>query len=201
MNKEFTLILHFKSIIDSNHIVNQIKQIAVLGSTGSIGTQTLDIIARNPERYRASVLVAGSNVEQLIEQSLRFKPDYAIIADESKYLQLKEALQPTGIKTASGSKAIIDAMTLPQIDTVVTATVGYSGLEPSISAIKAGKDIALANKETLVVAGELINGLLAKSASKVIPVDSEHSAIYQCLVGEDPDTIIEEIVAGIGKHS
>lgn len=198
MNKEFTLILHFKSIIDSNHIVNQIKQIAVLGSTGSIGTQTLDIIARNPERYRASVLVAGSNVEQLIEQSLRFKPDYAIIADESKYLQLKEALQPTGIKTASGSKAIIDAMTLPQINTVVTATVGYSGLEPSISAIKAGKDIALANKETLVVAGELINGLLAKSASKVIPVDSEHSAIYQCLVGEDPDTINRLIITASG---
>ena len=183
--------------MNSNEII-QHKNIAILGSTGSIGTQTLDIIAEYPDRFTATVLVAGSKVEQLIEQSLKFRPKYAIIADESKYAQLHEALSPLGINTAAGAQAISEAMTLDCIDTVVTATVGYSGLAPTISVIKAGKDIALANKETLVVAGELITNLLKHSSSKVIPVDSEHSAIYQCLVGEEPQAIKKLIITASG---
>ena len=181
----------------SNEVI-QHKNIAVLGSTGSIGTQTLDIIAEYPDRFCATVLIAGSKVDQLIEQAIKFRPKYAIIADESKYAQLHEALAPLGINTAAGAQAIADAMTLDCIDTVVTATVGYSGLAPTISAIKANKDIALANKETLVVAGELVTNLLKESTSKVIPVDSEHSAIYQCLVGEDPKSIKRLIITASG---
>ena len=181
----------------SNEII-QHKNIAILGSTGSIGTQTLDIIAEYPDRFTATVLVAGSNVKQLIEQAIKCRPKHAIIADESKYAQLHEALSPLGINTAAGAQAIADAMTLDCVDTVVTATVGYSGLAPTISAIKANKDIALANKETLVVAGELVTNLLKNSTSKVIPVDSEHSAIYQCLVGEDPQTVKKLIITASG---
>ncbi len=178
--------------------MNQHKNIAILGSTGSIGRQTLDIIAEYPDRFCATVLVAGSKVEQLIEQAIKFRPQYALIADESKYAQLQEALAPLGIHTAAGAQAIADAMTLDCIDTVVTATVGYSGLAPTISAIKANKDIALANKETLVVAGELVTELLKKSTSKVIPVDSEHSAIYQCLIGEEPQSVKRLIITASG---
>jgi len=174
------------------------KQIAVLGSTGSIGVQTLDIISEYPDMFRASVLVAGSNVARLIEQSIKHKPDLAIIADSSRYNVLKDALAPLGIATACGSEAIADAMELPRIDIVVTATVGYSGLEPTIRAIKANKDIALANKETLVVAGELVTKLLSESKSKVIPVDSEHSAIYQCLMGEDKKSIRKLLITASG---
>lgn len=183
--------------MNSNEVI-QHKNIAILGSTGSIGTQTLDIIAEYPDRFTAMVLVAGSKVEQLIEQAIKYRPQYAIIADESKYAQLHEALSPLGINTAAGAQAIADAMTLDCIDTVVTATVGYSGLTPTISAIKANKDIALANKETLVVAGELVTNLLKEATSKVIPVDSEHSAIYQCLVGEDPKAIDRLIITASG---
>ncbi len=174
------------------------KNIAVLGSTGSIGTQTLDIISRHSHRYRASVLVAGSRVDDLIEQARRHKPDLAIIAREDLYERLSSALAPLGIETAAGSKAIADAVTGSNVDTVVTATVGYSGLEPTVAAIKAGKDIALANKETMVVAGSYITRLLAASPSKVYPVDSEHSAIYQCLQGEDPATVKRLIITASG---
>ena len=174
------------------------KNIAVLGSTGSIGTQTLDIISRHSHRYRASVLVAGSRVDDLIEQARRHKPDLAIIAREDLYERLSAALAPLGIATAAGSKAIADAVTGSNVDTVVTATVGYSGLEPTVAAIKAGKDIALANKETMVVAGSYITRLLASSPSKVYPVDSEHSAIYQCLQGEDPATVKRLIITASG---
>ena len=190
-------MVYISHIMKSNEVI-QHKNIAVLGSTGSIGTQTLDIITEYPDRFTATVLVAGSKVEQLIEQAIKCRPKYAIIADESKYAQLHEALSPLGINTAAGAQAIADAMTLDCIDTVVTATVGYSGLTPTISAIKANKDIALANKETLVVAGELVTTLLKKSTSKVIPVDSEHSAIYQCLVGEAPQTIKKLIITASG---
>lgn len=172
--------------------------IAVLGSTGSIGTQTLDIISQFPDRFRATVLVAGGNVDMLIEQARAHRPALAVIADESKYLRLREALSPLGIETAAGEGAIADAMERPDFDTVVTATVGYSGLLPTVRAIRAGKEIALANKETLVVAGELVTRLLAESTSKVIPVDSEHSAIYQCLAGEDPATVAKLIITASG---
>ena len=190
-------MVYISHIMSSNKVI-QHKNIAILGSTGSIGTQTLDIIAEYPDRFTATVLVAGSNVKQLIEQAIKCRPKYAIIADESKYNQLHEALSPLGINTAAGAQAIADAMTLDCINTVVTATVGYSGLAPTISAIKANKDIALANKETLVVAGELVTNLLKESTSKVIPVDSEHSAIYQCMVGEDPQSVKKLIITASG---
>lgn len=172
--------------------------IAVLGSTGSIGTQTLDIISQFPDRFNATVLAAGSNVDMLIRQSVEHRPALAIIADESKYATLRDALSPLGIETVAGAAAMADAMERPDFDTVVTATVGYSGLLPTVRAIRAGKEIALANKETLVVAGELVTRLLAESDSRVIPVDSEHSAIYQCLAGEDPSTVAKLIITASG---
>ena len=172
--------------------------IAVLGSTGSIGTQTLDIIAQFPDRFRATVLAAGSNVDLLIRQAITHRPAIAVIADSSKYNALKEALAPLGIETACGEQALADTMERPDFDTVVTATVGYSGLLPTIRAIQAGKQIALANKETLVVAGELVTRMLRDSDSEVIPVDSEHSAIYQCLKGEDPVTVKKLIITASG---
>lgn len=164
------------------------KRIAVLGSTGSIGTQTLDIIERYADvGYRATVLAAGTRVDTLIEQSLRHRPALAVIGREELLPRLREALAPHGIATAAGPEALAEAAARDDVDTVVTATVGYSGLLPTVAAIRAGKDIALANKETMVVAGALVTQLLKESASRVFPVDSEHSAIYQCLQGEDAD--------------
>lgn len=178
--------------------MNKPKRIAVLGSTGSIGTQTLDIISAHPHLFKAQVLVAGSNDTLLAQQCREFRPALAVIADESKYASLSAELSPLGIEVASGAKAVAEAMERDDVDTVVNATVGYSGLEPTIRAIRAGKDIALANKETLVVAGELINRLLVLSNSHMIPVDSEHSAIYQCLVGEDTSKVSKLIITASG---
>jgi len=180
------------------NVTTQPKRIAVLGSTGSIGTQTLDIIEAYPQAFKAQVLVAGSNADLLIKQCAKHRPALAIIANESKYAQVADALVPLGIEVAAGSEAIADAMTRSDIDTVLTATVGYSGLAPTIRAIEAGKDIALANKETLVVAGELVMRMLAGSRSKLLPVDSEHSAIYQCLVGEDTSAVTKLIITASG---
>lgn len=163
---------------------NQPKQIAILGSTGSIGTQTLDIIEQYPGLFRASVLTAGHNWQLLAEQARKFMPTRVVIADDKAYLPLKDALSDLPVQIEAGAESIAAAAALAEVDTVVTAMVGYSGLIPTVSAIKAGKRIALANKETLVVAGELITGLIAGSASDIVPVDSEHSAIFQCLVGE-----------------
>lgn len=174
------------------------KNIAVIGATGSIGTQTLDIIGSHPERYRATVLAAGSRVAELIELARRHRPSLAVIADESRHAELRAALEPLGIATAAGAEALCEAVCRDDVDMVVTATVGYSGLEPTVAAIKAGKDIALANKETLVVAGDYITSLLGRSKSRVYPVDSEHSAIYQCLVGEDPATVSRLIITASG---
>lgn len=174
------------------------KRIAILGSTGSIGTQTLDIIAEYPDRFKAGVLIAGTNVDRLIEQCRQFRPAVAIIAHERHYPTLKAALEPLGIEAAAGHEAILAAMSRSDVDTVVTATVGYSGLAPTIEAIKAGKEIALANKETLVVAGELISRLSASSPSRIIPVDSEHSAIYQCLRGENTASVRRLLITASG---
>lgn len=174
------------------------KQIAVLGSTGSIGRQTLDLIARHTDRYRATVLVAGRQVDLLIEQARKFRPQMAIIADETLYPQLRQALEPLGISTAAGAKAVEAAAAAECVDMVVTATVGYSGLLPTIAAIRAGKDIALANKETMVVAGEYVTSLLKDSPTRIFPVDSEHSAIYQCLRGEDVSTVKRLIITASG---
>ena len=160
------------------------RNIAVLGSTGSIGRQTLDIIAEYPSLFNAWLLVARSSADLLIQQARQFRPHMVIIADEQYYDYVCDALEGTGIEVATGSSAIAQAVTEPEVDTVVTAMVGYSGLESTIAAIGAGKRIALANKETLVVAGELIDRLLQDSESVLFPVDSEHGAFYQCLIGE-----------------
>ncbi|MBR6948204.1 MAG: 1-deoxy-D-xylulose-5-phosphate reductoisomerase [Muribaculaceae bacterium] len=166
------------------HKVQERRNIAVLGSTGSIGRQTLDIIAEYPDLFHAWLLVARSSADLLIAQARLMRPHMVIIADEQYYEYVRDALEGTGIEVATGSAAIAQAVTAPEIDTVVTAMVGYSGLESTIAAIKSGKRIALANKETLVVAGELIDRLLKESSSVLYPVDSEHGAFYQCLVGE-----------------
>lgn len=189
---------HLRKKDTTDQMTHPPKQIAVIGSTGSIGTQTLDIVAQQPDRFKVSVLAAGSNVERLIEQAVAHRPALAVIADHSRYARLRDALSPLGIETAAGPEALADAMQRPDFSTVVTATVGYSGLEPTIRAIRAGKDIALANKETLVVAGELITRMLRTSESDILPVDSEHSAIYQCLVGEDPATVDRLIITASG---
>ncbi|MDE5807809.1 MAG: 1-deoxy-D-xylulose-5-phosphate reductoisomerase, partial [Muribaculaceae bacterium] len=154
--------------------------LAILGSTGSIGTQTLDIISEHPDMFRAAVLTAGHNWQLLAEQARKFLPSVVVIADESCHHPLKEALKDLPISVEAGSSAIAEAAALPYVDTVVTAMVGYSGLIPTVNAINAGKRIGLANKETLVVAGEVITKLLKGSESEIVPVDSEHSAIFQC---------------------
>ncbi len=177
---------------------SDIKNIAVLGSTGSIGRQTLEVCGEYPDRLRPVVLVAGRKVDELAMQALRWKPKMAVIADTSLEPRLRTLLEGSGITVASGDQAVKEAMTLEEVDIVVTATVGYSGLAPTLSAIDAGKDIALANKETLVVAGDLVTRRLASSRSKVIPVDSEHSAIYQCLVGEAPESVKKLIITASG---
>lgn len=177
---------------------SKIRNIAVLGSTGSIGCQTLDVCREYPDKLRPAVLVAGRNIRQLAAQALEWYPQLVVIADETLESELRRMLDGSDIEVRSGERAICEAMTLPEIDIVVTATVGYSGLAPTLAAIEAGKEIALANKETLVVAGELVTRKLRHSASKIIPVDSEHSAIYQCLVGENPQEISKLIITASG---
>ena len=174
------------------------RNIAVLGSTGSIGRQTLDIIAEYPNLFKAWLLVARSSADLLIQQARACRPHMVIIADEQYYEYVRDALEDTGIEVATGSAAIAQAVTAPEIDTVVTAMVGYSGLESTIAAINAGKRIALANKETLVVAGELIDRLLQGSESVLYPVDSEHGAFYQCLVGERKEDIDKLLLTASG---
>ena len=174
------------------------REIAILGSTGSIGRQTLDILAEYPHLFSPYLLTANTQVDLLAEQAIKYGAKHVIIADESRYDRLKELLAGRDIVVEAGAKAICDAMHIPAIDTVVTAMVGYSGLEPTINAIKANKTIALANKETLVVAGELIYKLLEQSTSKIYPVDSEHGAIFQCLIGEDHDSISKLILTASG---
>ena len=160
------------------------KKIAVLGSTGSIGTQTLDVISRHPDLFEAHTLTAGRNAELLIKQARAFKPDTVVIADDTQYNIVQEALSDLPIKVYAGTDAISQVVTSGDIDVVLTAMVGFSGLRPTVEAIKAGKTIALANKETLVVAGAIINRLALDNHVAILPVDSEHSAILQCIVGE-----------------
>lgn len=164
--------------------MTQTRNIAILGSTGSIGTQTLDIIAEYPDRFRACVLTARNNVELLAAQARKFLPRRVVIARPELEERLRSLLDGLPVEVFSGAEAIAESAALTEVDTVVTAMVGYSGLAPTISAIKADKCIALANKETLVVAGELIGNLLRRSKARIVPVDSEHSAIFQCLEGE-----------------
>ena len=169
------------------------QRLAILGSTGSIGTQTLDVVKAHPDRFEVYALTAHRNIGLLIEQAKAFEPEMVVVADEDYYLQLKEALSSYPIKVFAGAQAIADVAGMDCIDTVVTAMVGYSGLQPTLSAIRAGKKIALANKETLVVAGELVTALAQQYRCPILPVDSEHSAIFQCLTGE-PEQAVEKII-------
>ncbi len=174
------------------------KQIAILGSTGSIGTQALQVIEEHPDLYGAYVLTANNKVELLAEQARKFMPDSVVIVNEAKYEQLKEMLADLPIKVYAGVEALCQIVESSSIDMVLTAMVGYAGLRPTINAIKAHKTIALANKETLVVAGELINSLASQYHAPIIPVDSEHSAVFQCLVGEAGNPVEKVILTASG---
>jgi len=179
-------------------VLDKKKNIAILGSTGSIGTQALDVVRKNPDRFEVYALTANSSVDLLIEQAIEFQPEVVVIRNERYYSQLKEALAKLPIKVYAGMEAITQTVEMESIDIVLTAMVGYAGLQPTIHAIKAGKTIALANKETLVVAGEIINELAQKYNTPILPVDSEHSAIFQCLAGEGDNPIDRIILTASG---
>lgn len=174
------------------------KRIAILGSTGSIGTQTLDVVRAYPERYEVYAICANRSVDLLVKQAREFHPEVVCIADESLYEPLSLALADMPVKVWAGAEAIAEMVTMPSIDVVVAAMVGYAGLRPTIEAIKAGKAIALANKETLVVAGEIICELAQQYHTPILPVDSEHSAIFQSLVGEDSSEIEKILLTASG---
>ena len=174
------------------------KRIAILGSTGSIGTQTLEVIAQHADRFAVEVLTANNNADLLIQQAGQFKPNVVVIGNESLYDQVFSALDPLDIKVYAGDNALASVVQMDSVDIVLTALVGYSGLKPTIAAIEAGKPIALANKETLVVAGELITKLAQEKGVNILPVDSEHSAIFQCLVGEFHNPIEKLILTASG---
>lgn len=176
----------------------QKRNIAILGSTGSIGTQALEVIQANPTIFEVEVLTAQSNAQLLIEQAIAFRPNCVVIGNEALYNQVLDALDPHGIKVYAGAKALESVVQMEAIDIVLTSMVGYAGLLPTIKAIEAGKHIALANKETLVVAGELITALAQQKGVNIYPVDSEHSAIFQCLVGEFHNPIEKIILTASG---
>ncbi len=175
-----------------------IKRIAIFGSTGSIGTQALDVIAANPDKFSAEILTAHSNDELLVQQALKFNPNIVVIGDESRYTKVKEALASTAIKVFAGEKALEEAAAMDCYDLMLAAIVGYAGLRPTLKAIDNGKAIALANKETLVVAGDIIMRKAVENRVPIIPVDSEHSAIFQCLVGETRNRIEKIILTASG---
>jgi len=177
---------------------DQKKQIAILGSTGSIGTQALEVIFENKSMFEVYALTANNNVDLLIEQSRKFMPEMVAIGNEDHYTFLKDALSDLPIKVFAGEESIAQVAEMQPIDIVLTAMVGYSGLKPTMNAIRAGKKIALANKETLVVAGELIRELASTYHAPIIPVDSEHSAIFQCLAGEGNNPIEKLILTASG---
>ena len=177
---------------------NRKRSIAILGSTGSIGTQTLQVVEEHPEIFEVYAITANTRVDELIVQARKFMPEAVVIADESKYPKLKEALSDLPIKVYGGYEAICQIVESKPFDIVVTAMVGFSGLRPTINAIKAGKAIALANKETMVVAGELINALAIEHRTPILPVDSEHSAIFQCLAGEMHNKVEKLILTASG---
>jgi 1-deoxy-D-xylulose-5-phosphate reductoisomerase len=174
------------------------KNIAILGSTGSIGTQALDVIEKHPDRFTVEVLTANNNTTLLIEQARQFRPNVVVIANEEKYDEVRDALAQEMIKVYAGADAVAQVVSMSSIDVVLTAMVGYSGLLPTINAIQAGKTIALANKETMVVAGELIVRMANEKKVDILPVDSEHSAIFQCLAGEFMNPIEKVILTCSG---
>ncbi|MGB1316953.1 MAG: 1-deoxy-D-xylulose-5-phosphate reductoisomerase, partial [Flavobacteriales bacterium] len=160
------------------------RHIAILGSTGSIGTQALEVLEANPDTFVLEVLTAHGSADLLIEQALRFKPNCVVIGKEELFKKVQDALFDEGIKVFAGADSLAQVVQMDEIDVVLTALVGYAGLKPTLSAIEAGKHIALANKETLVVAGDIVTDLAKQKGVNIYPVDSEHSAIFQCLVGE-----------------
>lgn len=174
------------------------KRIAILGSTGSIGTQALEVIANHPDKFQVEILTALNNADLLIEQSKRFAPNVVVIGNEDHYAKVKDALDKYPIKVYAGEEAIAQVVAYESVDMVLTAMVGFSGLRPTIEAIRAGKHIALANKETMVVAGELIMKEAIEKRVNIIPVDSEHSAIFQCLIGEGANEIEKLILTASG---
>lgn len=174
------------------------KHIAILGSTGSIGTQALDVVESHKDKFEVEVLTAGNNAELLIQQAKKFNPNVVVIGNEALYDDVFDALDPLGIKVYAGDNALSSVVQMDSIHMVLTALVGYAGLKPTIAAIEAGKHIALANKETLVVAGDLITKLAQEKAVNIYPVDSEHSAIFQCLVGEFHNPIEKIILTASG---
>ena len=178
--------------------VDTVKHISVMGSTGSIGTQTLDIVREQAGRFVVTALTANSNWELLARQAIEFRPKMVVIADESHYDNLREALSDTGIEVVGGHQGLSEAASLEETDITVCGLVGYSGLDSTIAAIKAGKTLALANKETLVVAGEIISRLAREHNVEILPVDSEHSAIFQCIQGEEHRSISKLILTASG---
>ncbi|MCA6075551.1 1-deoxy-D-xylulose-5-phosphate reductoisomerase [Fulvivirga sedimenti] len=174
------------------------KRVAILGSTGSIGTQALEVIEANPDHFEVEVLSAQNNCELLIRQASKFRPNVVIIGNEDRYDEVFNALDPLGIKVYAGANALASVVEMDSIDLVLTALVGYAGLQPTMHAIRSGKSIALANKETLVVAGELITAMAREKGVNIYPVDSEHSAIFQCLVGEFHNPIEKIILTASG---
>jgi 1-deoxy-D-xylulose-5-phosphate reductoisomerase len=174
------------------------RSLAILGSTGSIGTQALDVVRANPEAFAVEVLSAQNNADLLIQQAAEFRPNVVVIGNEDRYDAVVGALDPLGIKVYAGNGALASVVQMDSVDLVLTSMVGYAGLLPTLKAIEAGKPIALANKETLVVAGELVTGLAARRGVNIYPVDSEHSAIFQCLVGEFHNPIEKIILTASG---
>jgi len=174
------------------------KAIAILGSTGSIGVQALQVVREQPEHFQVELLTCGNNCDLLIEQALEFKPNAVVIGNESRYAEVRDVLFPQGIKVFAGADALEQAVRMEGIELVLTALVGYAGLRPTLAAIDAGKHIALANKETLVVAGELVTQAAKEKGVNIYPVDSEHSAIFQCLVGEWHNPIEKIVLTASG---
>ncbi len=174
------------------------RQLAILGSTGSIGTQALEVVSEHPDLFEVYALTANNQVDLLINQARKFMPEVVVIANEQKYPELKEALEDLPIKVWAGAEAIVHAVQMGPVDMVLTAMVGYAGLRPTMAAIKAGKAIALANKETLVVAGELVMNLALENRVPILPVDSEHSAIFQCLNGADNNPLEKILLTASG---
>ena len=174
------------------------RQIALLGSTGSIGTQALDVVRDNADRFEVYALVARQNADLLAQQAREFRPEVVVIADEQYYAPLKDALADLPMKVWAGADAIADVVQMAPVDVVLTAMVGYAGLRPTLAALEAGKAVALANKETLVVAGELVTATARRTGAPILPVDSEHSAIFQCLVGQDASAVEKVILTASG---
>ncbi|MCB0764310.1 MAG: 1-deoxy-D-xylulose-5-phosphate reductoisomerase, partial [Flavobacteriales bacterium] len=174
------------------------KKVAILGSTGSIGTQALQVVREQPQQFQVELLTCGSNCDLLVEQALEFTPNAVVIGDVARSAEVKDLLFAKGIKVFAGAEALEQAVRMDGIDLVLTALVGYAGLRPTLAAIEAGKDIALANKETLVVAGELVTNAARAKGVNIYPVDSEHSAIFQCLVGEWHNPIEKIVLTASG---